>query len=639
MKRIPLDKSVIDKGFWGEYRRLVREVVIPYQHEILWDRVPGAEPSHAVQNFRIACGDAQGEFGGMVFQDSDIAKWLEAVGYSLKTNPDSALEGQADALIDLIARAQQPDGYVNTYFLLKEPGNRFTNLADCHELYCLGHMIEAAVAYYEGTGKQRLLDVVCRYADLVDSLFGSEEGKKKGYPGHQVIELALVRLYEVTGEERYLNLALFFLNERGQTPHFFEQEWEARGKTRHWGGNQKPEYSYHQAHLPVREQTEAVGHAVRAVYMYTGMAMAAEKTGDQTLLEACKRLWRNIVEKQLYITGGIGQTARGEAFTFDYDLPGETIYSETCAAIGLLFFARAMLASDLSSEYADVIENALYNTVLAGMARDGKHFFYVNPLEVWPEASEKNPDRRHVVPQRPGWYACACCPPNVARLLSSLGSYAYSQQEDTLFIHLYMDGSCTMDTPAGSVTLTITTDYPWDGKVTIQADNDGDFALALRIPGWCENPTAAVNGTAIDTATENGYLTIRRMWTKGDTVTLEFPMEVKFLRSNPKVRANAGKIAIMRGPLVYCAEEADNGENLSALSIDPAQDVVAAWDENLPGGAMALRVGGFRDMLATDKLYLPAENESPAPAEITLIPYYLWGNRGRGEMGVWVRKV
>lgn len=332
----------IKDEFWGRYIKLVQDVVIPYQYEALHDRVPEAEPSHAIANFEIAAGRKSGEFKGWVFQDSDVAKWLEAVGYSLSIRRDPELERQADEVIDLVGEAQQPDGYLDTYFIVKEPGKRWTNLQDCHELYCAGHFIEAAVAYYEATGKDKLLNIVRRLVDHIADVFGPEEGKLKGYDGHQEIELALVKLYRLTGEKKHLELSSFFIDQRGQEPNFLRKEWEERGQVTHWSGKtDKTDLAYLQAHLPVREQSVAVGHSVRAVYMYTAMADLAAHTGDQSLREACERLWHNMTRKQMYITGGIGSTHHGEAFTFDYDLPNDTVYAETCASIGLIFLQSA----------------------------------------------------------------------------------------------------------------------------------------------------------------------------------------------------------------------------------------------------------------------------------------------------------
>lgn len=358
----------IDSPFWSRYIHLVKNTVIPYQYEAIHDRIPDAEKSFAIQNFRIAAGLEEGEFQGMVFQDSDVAKWLEAVGYSLQAIPDPELSRLADEVIDLVAAAQQPDGYLNTYFTIKEPDKRWTNLAECHELYCAGHMIEAAVAYFDATGKRKLLDVMCKFADYMDTVFGKGADQLRGYDGHQEIELALIKLYKSTGNDRYLQLSKFFIDERGQSPHYLTEEWERRGRKTFFPEMKDFGEDYAQAHMPVRQQQHATGHAVRAVYMYAAMADLAAETGDASLYEACRRLWNSLASKRMYITGAIGSQAFGERFSYDYDLPNDLAYAETCASIGLIFFAERMLRLEPNSQYADVLERALYNTVLAGMS-------------------------------------------------------------------------------------------------------------------------------------------------------------------------------------------------------------------------------------------------------------------------------
>ena len=421
---VDLHKLKVNDPFLGQYQQLVRDVVIPYQWEALNDRIAEAEPSHAIENFRIAAGQQAGEFYGMVFQDSDVAKWLEAVAWSLCQKPDAELEKTADEVIELIAAAQCEDGYLNTYFTVKAPGERWTNLAECHELYCAGHLIEAGVAFFQATSKRRLLEVVCRLADHIDSVFGPDDNQLHGYPGHPEIELALMRLYDVTQEPRYMALANYFVEQRGTQPHFYDIEYEKRGKTSFWNTYgpawmvmDKP---YSQAHLPLAEQTTAVGHAVRFVYLMAGVAHLARLSKNEGKRQDCLRLWKNMVQRQLYITGGIGSQSSGEAFSSDYDLPNDTVYAESCASIGLMMFARRMLELEADSQYADVMERALYNTVLGGMALDGKHFFYVNPLEVQPKSLKFNHIYDHVKPVRQRWFGCACCPPNIARLLTSL---------------------------------------------------------------------------------------------------------------------------------------------------------------------------------------------------------------------------
>ncbi|QHT60920.1 glycoside hydrolase family 127 protein [Paenibacillus lycopersici] len=639
----------INDSFWNNYMELVRETVIPYQWEALNDRIEGAEPSYAIRNFRIAAGLEEGEFGGFIFQDTDLYKWLEAVAYSLKRHPDPELERIADDAIALIGQAQHEDGYVNTYFTIKEPGKQWTNLHEAHELYCAGHMIEAAAAYYQATGKRGLLDIACRFADLIDRLFGAKPGQIRGYCGHQEIELALVKLYAVTGEARYLSLSQYFIDERGSMPNFFIDEWERRGRIGHWS-NGRPSPAYNQAHLPVREQTAAVGHSVRAVYMYTAMADLARLTGDAGLREACERLWANTTGKQMYITGGIGSTHNGEAFSFDYDLPNDTVYAETCASIGLIFWARRMLQLEAKSEYADVMERALYNNVLGSMSRDGKHFFYVNPLEVWPEASDKNPDKRHVKPVRQKWFGCSCCPPNVARLLSSLNDYIYDVSEDgrTLYAHLFIGSEATFGLAGGSVALRQRSALPWDGRVAFSVSlPDGEesvaFELALRVPNWYQHgrPVLKINGEPQDYRVANGYALIARSWSDGDAAEWLLPLESALIAANPLIRANAGKAAIQRGPLVYCVEEADNGAPLASLSLAAAPDLQAIPDDGLLGGCVVVEGEGLTAAPSAsgwtgDQPYRPLRKES-APVRFRAIPYYLWGNRKTGEMNVWLR--
>lgn len=647
--RVPLNQVKIQDEFWNYYIQLVRDVVVPYQWEALNDRVGSAEPSGAVRNFKIAAGMEQGDFYGMVFQDSDIAKWLEAVAYLLESRPDPELEEIADGLIDLVAMAQQEDGYLNTYFTVKEPDGRWTNLAECHELYCAGHMIEAGVAYYRATGKKKLLDVVSRFADHIDSVFGNEPGKLAGYDGHQEIELALVKLYQATGNERYLQLSRYFLDQRGQKPSFYQIQLEERGGKTHWPqGSDGIDHEYNQSHLPVREQETAIGHAVRLVYMLTGMADVAAETGDETLLAACRRLWNNIVSKQMYITGGIGSMPQGEAFSFDYDLPNDTVYAETCASIGLIFFAQRMLRMLPESQYADVLEQALYNTVVGGMSRDGKHFFYVNPLEVDPKAcGGANHKYDHVKPVRQEWFGCACCPPNVARLLASLGEYIYTVQGNTVYTHLYIGGEAKLEVEGRAVTLKQTTNYPWDGRVKMEVfpQQPGSLTLGLRIPGWCQRSTVtlSINGAPYsleEAQIVNGYARIERDWQSGDTVELFMDMPVVRMYSHPLVRANAGKVALQRGPLVYCLEQADNGPNLHEIVLPREAELHASKEEDLLDGVVSIQAKALRPHIEEwdGKLYGSSPVTSMKQVPVKFIPYYAWANRGEGEMMVWIRE-
>ncbi|MCJ7843616.1 glycoside hydrolase family 127 protein [Lederbergia sp. NSJ-179] len=641
MKEAIKNRLKITDKFWGSYIKVVREQVIPYQWDALNDRLPNVAPSHAIENFRIAAGEAEGEFYGMVFQDSDVAKWLEAVAYSLEHKPDSELEKKADEVIDLMEKAQAEDGYLNTYYQVKEPGKRWTNLRDNHELYCAGHLIEAAVAYYQSTGKRKFLDIMIKYADHIERVFGREEGQIHGYPGHQEIELALVKLYEVTEDEKYLKLSQYFIDERGTQPHFFDIEKKKRNDSKPFWFND--DYAYHQAHKPVREQEKAVGHAVRATYMYSAMADLTAKTGDHELREATKKLWKNVTQKQMYITGGIGSMVFGEAFSFDYDLPNDLAYTETCATVALAFWAKRMLSLEINSQYADVLETALYNGSISGMDLDGKKFFYVNPLEVSPQACHVRKDHQHVKTVRQPWFGCACCPPNIARLIASVGHYVYTQEEDELFIHLYMGNEASFTIQNREVQMIQRTNYPWDGDVSIEVLPEGEhrFTLALRIPGWANGATVKVNGEYVDHVPlmKDGYVYIERTWAPNDLIELSFPMEVERIQANPQVRHNNGKVALRRGPIVYCLEEADNGPNLAGIILPRDSELKAEYNEEILGGVVLIKGEALREDEESwnNTLYRPVEDH-PKSVQITAIPYYAWCNREPGEMLVWMNE-
>ena len=637
----PLGRVEIQDRFWKEYMDLIRNNVIPYQWDALNDRIPGADPSGCIQNFRVAAGKEPGTFQGMVFQDSDVYKWLEAVAYSLAWHPDSELEKTADETIDLIASAQQPDGYLDTYYIINGLDKRFTNLMDNHELYCFGHMLEGAVAYYQVTGKDKFLNVAKAYADCVAANIGLGEGKIPGYPGHEIAEMGLMRLYGVTGEQKYLDLAKYFVDQRGQSPLFFDEECKKNGNVCHWADTYM-KYQYYQAGKPVRDQDKAEGHAVRAVYLYSGMADVASATGDKELFEACERLWNNIVGKQMYVTGAIGATQHGEAFTFDYDLPNDTIYAETCASIGLAFFARRMFEITRDSKYADVMELEFYNGIISGMALDGKSFFYVNPLEVDPEASLKDYNKKHVKPVRQKWFPCACCPPNVARILSSIGEYAFACGDDALYVNLFVGGKLDAQFGGRKNTIHVETRYPWDGDVAIRIENDADtdFTCAVRIPGWCRDYTLTVNGEAADCAVEKGYALIKRSWKNGDVVRLSMKMPVVLVEANPHVREDIGKVAVMRGPVVYCVEEVDNGPLVQQLYLDAEPVFTEQFEDGLLKGVVTLTTEGKRlseDGWKENDLYRAYTGKEYKKQTIKFVPYYAWCNRTPGEMAVWVK--
>lgn len=639
IKDVNLAKVHIKDEFWSEKQKLIAEVVIPFQEKVLNDEIEGVEKSHALANFRIAAGMEEGEFYGMVFQDSDVAKWLEGVAYSLIEKPDAELEKRADEIIEVIEKAQQPDGYLNTYFTIKEPEHRWQNLQECHELYCAGHMMEAAAAYYEATGKDQLLKVMERMADHIALRFGTD--KQTGIPGHQEVEIGLMKLYHVTGKDKYRELAQYFLDERGTDPAFFKKEKEKRG-WEHFGTNPE-DTKYNQCFAPVREQKTAEGHSVRAVYMYTAMADVAGTTGEKALIDACEMLWDNITQKRMYLTGGIGSTGDGEAFTIDYDLPNDMAYAETCAAIGLAFFAKKMLDIRPSNKYADVLEKTLYNGILSGMQLDGKQFFYVNPLEVNPGVSGVLYGYKHVLPQRPGWYACACCPPNLVRLVMSLGKYAWSQSEEVIYSHLYVGGSAEFD----QAVITVESRFPWEGEVsyTVEPEQEGGrFTLAIRIPSYVRNSAKSalkilLNGNPLENAEEkDGYLYIAREWHKGDHVDISFEMTIRRIYCNTKVRENENCVALMRGPIVYCFEGVDNGADIQELRIpEKAEMTTMVCEEGALKGMVLLKMEGIR-MQSSSELYSDQKPKS-IPVQMTAVPYFAWGNRGENQMRVWMPEV
>ncbi|WP_078394383.1 glycoside hydrolase family 127 protein [Shouchella patagoniensis] len=639
VEQVKADVKVIDP-FWGRYIDLIKEKVLPYQWAALHDEVEGAVPSHAIKNFRIAAGEEDGEFQGFVFQDSDVAKWIEAVAYTLAERPDKALESSCDELIRLIGKAQQPDGYLNTYYTIKAPGKRWTNLRDNHELYVAGHFIEAAVAYYEVTGKTSLLDAMCKFADYIAQVFGSKQGQLQGYDGHQEIELALLKLYRVTNVERYLRLSQFFIEARGKQPHFFDKEAKNRGeKEGFWFNNS---YRYSQSHIPVREQQTAVGHAVRAVYMYTAMTDLAMETRDESLAETCRTLWNNVVNRQMYVTAGVGSAEYGEAFSFDYDLPNDLAYTETCASIGLVFWAKKMLELEADSRYADVMERALYNGTISGMELDGTKFFYVNPLEVWPKAAHHRHDLKHVKPNRQPWFGCACCPPNIARLIAAIGSYIYSATERTGYVHLYIGSETSLDIGGQLVELVQRSHFPWKGDVHIDVNVEKNalFTLSFRVPGWARNYQITVNGEKVVARIEKGYASIEREWQSGDQIKLSFPMEVERIHAHPKARANAGKVALQYGPIVYCVEEVDNGGGIHRLAVKTSEAIEASYQENILYGVNILTGKALRlEDPVEEQLYVREEEIESYEVPFTAIPYYAWANRGEGEMAVWLRKV
>lgn len=683
-RRITIKNIEVKENFWKEKIELIRNKVLPYQWRALNDQIEEAAPSYCIRNMKTAAlaqrlrhegvvlptrstkeftslpeGNAilpsteeltedDIRFYGFVFQDSDLYKWIEAASYVLAYRWDDELKKRIDGMVELIASVMMDDGYMDTFYIINDPASRFTNLRDHHELYCFGHMAEAAAAYYEVTGEKNLLKLAERFAECISTNIGPEPGKKHGYPGHELAEMALMRMYECTGNKKYLELAGYFVDERGRKPLYFNEEHnEPDGDLR-----------YYQSHKPVREQTEAVGHAVRAMYFYSGVTDVARAHADSGLWDAAGRLWNDVTRRKMYITGAVGGTCIGEAFSYAYDLPSDSAYAETCASIGLVFWAERMLMVEQDRRYADVMERALYNSVLSGMSLDGTEFFYVNPLSVNPAACRQDGRLTHVKPRRQKWFGCACCPPNLARMISSVMSYAYGTDGDNLWIHLYM-GS-TFDTELmgadGSlkkVRVDIGADFPWrgDGTIRLEAESPLKCRIALRVPGWGRNYSikASADGESIqefDNTQEKilnqGYLYIEINGQRSVDIEFNYVMEPVFYRSNRKVRECVGQVCLLRGPLVYCLEEADNGSNLHNILVSPQQALKTVQETELDflgKGSVGIIMDGMRECDGKEALYEIAESATAVEnTRLKFIPYYAWANRQEGEMTVWIRE-
>jgi len=619
VKPVPFNDVQINDNFWTPRLETSRKVTIPYAFE-------KCEQTGRIRNFEIAADMSQGKHEGIFFNDSDVYKIMEGAAYSLQVQPDTKMRQYLDNLIKTMAAAQWDDGYLYTFYSVpnKQPEKRWTNIERMHEQYCAGHMYEAAAAHYQVTQDKTFLNIATANADLMCNTFG--KGKRTDPPGHQEIEIGLCKLYRVTGNEKYLHQAKFFLDQRGR-----------KGNRGH-DGNGKLYDKYAQDHIPVTKQTKAVGHSVRAAYLYTGMADVAALTGNMEYVKAIDTIWNDVVTTKLYITGGIGSAGGHEGFGGSYELPNATAYCETCASIANILWNHRMFLMHNHAKYIDVLERVLYNATLSGISMTGDRFFYPNRLE-----SADGQDRKP-------WFGCACCPSNVARFIPSMPGYAYAQKNNDLYVNLFVSSSTTFKTPNNKIRLTQKTQYPWKGtvKITVMPEKSQTFAIYIRIPGWARNqpvpsdlykfrnnltnqPTLMVNGQKMSFNIENGFARIKRYWRKkGETIELNIPMPVRRVIANPNVKADLGKVALQRGPIVFCLEAIDNDANLSDLIIGDDVKLEAMYKANLLNGVTVITGKARLDKRTSDADIVLTEEK-----EFTAIPYYAWAHRGKSQMTVW----
>ncbi len=601
LKNLPLDDVRIEGGFWYPRLEVVRTATIPHLLAM-------CESTGRLGNFDKAAGVVEGAHEGWFFNDSDVYKAIEAAAYALVIKRDRTLETEMDALINRIAAAQQPDGYLNTFVTLTDDPQeqRWGNLRVRHELYCAGHLLEAGIAYHEATGKRKLLDVALRLIELIDREFGPDG--RAAPPGHEEIELALVKLYDRTNERKHLDLARFFVEQRGR-----------HAQRESWG-------MYCQDHAPVREHDQIVGHAVRATYLYSALADLAARVEEPGYVAAMQRIWDDTTRRKMYITGGIGPSSHNEGFTEPFDLPNDSAYAETCAAIGLAFWNHRLNLLHADARYADMVERVLYNGALAGIALDGERFFYTNPL-----GSIGNHHRKE-------WYECACCPPNIARFLLSLGRYVYARSERVIYVNQYVESTTGLNVGEIEVELRQETDYPWNDRVelTVESKWPTEFTICVRKPGWCRSMTIEVDGEPLaDVTPQRGYIPITRRWKREDIIALQFAMPVERMRADPHVAANVGRIALQRGPLIYCLEDVDNDEHARNITLPCDAELSTKHMPDLLGGVTVIRGSGRKaSTTVPDTLYFPAA--LCAPVDFTAIPYYAWDNRTAGGMTIWI---
>ena len=633
---IGLKNIRITDSFFGNYANRVADVMIPYQWKMLNEE--GKGQASCLKNFRIAAGEIQGKREGVVFLDTDLYKWLEALAYCLDAGYGKKHRAIAEKAIDLVSRAQEDDGYLNTYYSVNASEKKWTNLVEGHELYTCGHLYEAASAYYSATGNKKILDIACRNADHVCRVFGKGENQIAGYPGHPEIEIGLIKLYRVTGIKRYLNQAKYFVCERGTKPNYLSEEIRKRGGYEFFPEFGEFDEKYFLADEQPIKQKKAEGHAVRAMYLFSAMADLSKEYNDKEMLKSCKRLWDDVVQKRMYVTGSIGSSGLGECFTTDYDLPNKTNYSETCASIGLMMFGQRMACVTGSAEYYDTVELALYNTLLASISKEGNRYFYVNPLEVVPEFCTDHTYMKHVKPVRQKWFGVACCPPNAARTFASLGQYIFSADTaGSLYINQFISSELRYEASGKSYELKMDSDFLRTGRITIACTAGGNGKICIRVPGYAEGYSLTLNGKKTEAAVRKGYLSVKPVNGK-NIIELNYDIKAHWLAADDRVREDAGKAVLKKGPLVYCLEEADNGKMLSEIYVmadSPVRETTPIPD--LPGDIPSLLFDGvrYKNEITDGKLYDRLRIKKGSMEKCTAIPYGLWQNRGKGEMTVW----
>ncbi|MEX2243268.1 MAG: beta-L-arabinofuranosidase domain-containing protein [Fimbriimonadaceae bacterium] len=605
LEPVPFTNVQIRDRFWQPRQETNRRATVEHSLAML-------EKYGNFLVFNLANEGKREGYKGLLFTDSDMYKTMEGIAYTLATHPDPALDRKMDEVIALIADVQEDDGYVNTWFQVTRPQDKFKNLRDWHELYCGGHMIEAAVAHHQATGKDNFLNVALKFAGLVDKKYGPEG--EMGYCGHPEVELALIKLWKETKNQRWFALSRKMVETRGQ--HFFAQE--------HNTAPDRYDGTYWLDDMPIAEHSDIKGHAVRAAYLMSGAADIARETEDAAIVKMLDRVWRSATERRVYVTGGIGPSNHNEGFTVDYDLPNLTAYQETCASIAMALWGHRMALLYGDAKYMDAVETALYNGVISGVALDGRSFFYVNPL-----ASMGNHARSE-------WFQCACCPPNVLRTIASLGGYAYATTGDALYVNLFVGGSMTANVGRQKVGLDVATDYPWDGKVTYTFQSPANVEVRLRIPGWCEGASVSVNGRSTELSLDKGYFVVNRDWKAGDKLVLDLPMPVIQIEAHPSVEDDRGLAVVQRGPLVYCAEQVDNQAQVDEVVIPRGAAMTSTYEPGTLGGVVTVTAQGqaLTNTAWDSGLYRRVQHASPAT--VKLVPYGFWANRGRNKMATWM---